>query len=64
MELKDFKTNDRIIQTEGFKRGRKGVVVEIPYDGDDGSHQLGVLWDTNHAVGIQPVLPSIVKLED
>jgi hypothetical protein len=64
MELKDFKINDKVIQIEGFKKGRKGEVVENPYDGDEGSHQLGVLWCDNHSIGIQPVLPSIVKLED
>ena len=61
MDLWDFMINDRITQTEGHKRGRKGVVVEVPYDGDTLTNSLGVLWDDNKAIGIQPVLPSIVK---
>jgi len=63
MTIKEFKINDRVIQTEGFKRGRKGEIVEVPYDGDDIAH-VGVLWDDNHSIGIQPVLPSVLKLDE
>ena len=61
MNMWDFMINDRVVLNVGFKKGRKGVVVEIPYDGDEGSNQLGVLWDDNKAIGIQPVIPVTVS---
>jgi hypothetical protein len=61
MNIWDYHINDEIEQIEGFKRGRKGIVVEIPYDEEKGGNQLGVLWDDNHAIGIQAVLPTVVK---
>ena len=60
-DIWSFMINDKIIQKEGFKKGRKGVVVEVPYDGDENCNQLGVLWDDNKAIGIQPVSPNTVS---
>jgi hypothetical protein len=62
--LEAFKIGDRIIQVEGFKKGRKGEVVENPYDGDEKSNKVGVLWDDNPSIGIQGVSPFVIKLDE
>lgn len=63
MTLEEFRINDPIMIVEGFKKGRKGIVVEVPYDGDS-KECLGVVWDDNKSIGIQPVLPHVVKIRE
>lgn len=65
LTVNDFKIDDPIVLVSGHKRGRKGIVVEIPYEeADNGNTFLGVLWDDNPSIGIQPVLPHMVELRD
>ena len=63
MEISEFHINDRVIRTQNPKKGKKGTIVEIPYDGgSEGGDFLGVIWDYNKQVGIQPVHCWTVKL--
>jgi len=64
MTLDDIKIDDRIILINGHKKGRKGIVVEIPFEGSDELGRVGILWDDNKSLGIQPVAPASIELMD